>query len=258
MARPAERDRLSTWQDLTRELDLWREAGRPATFWWRDDDATAPTAALDRLLALRRKHDAAVMVAVIPARAQASLAQRLVEERAVAVVQHGWAHLNHAPVGASKAELGPHRPIAQILGELARGQMVLDRLFDDWLRVLVPPHNRIASPLAAALPQAGYAGLSTYNPRRGTTPRLTQVNTHVDIMNWVTRAFGGSAEAIGLTIRHLQARRASSADPEEPTGLLTHHLAHDEAAWEFTDAFLAAVTAHPAGRLVDPRVLFAA
>ena len=158
-------------------------------------------------------------------------------------MQHGWAHINHAPVGAAKAELGPHRPTAQILGELARGQLALDALFGDWLRVLVPPHNRIAPPLAAALPDAGYAGLSTYNPAaRAAAPRLTQVNAHVDIMNWVTRAFAGRDDALGLTIRHLRARRAGSADPEEPTGLLTHHLAHDEAAWTFTDAFLAVVT----------------
>jgi hypothetical protein len=249
---------LSTWQDLTRELDLWREAGQVATFWWRDDDATGPSPALDRLLALQHQHNAPLMLAVIPARAKASLAQRLAAEREVAVVQHGWAHANHAPVGAAKAELGPHRPTAQVLGELARGQNVLDALFGDWLRVLVPPHNRIAPALAAALPVAGYAGLSTYNARRRTPAPLTQVNSHVDIMNWVTRAFGGSAEALGLAIRHLQARRARSADPDEPTGLLTHHLAHDEAAWGFTDAFLAAVATHPAARLIDARTLFAA
>jgi hypothetical protein len=258
MAEPAESDGLSTWHDLTRELDQWREAGRTATFWWRDDDATAPTAALDRLLALQHKHAAPVMLAVIPARAEAALARRLAPERAVAVVQHGWAHLNHAPVGASKAELGPDRPAALVLGELARGQLALNALFDGWLRVLVPPHNRIAPQVAAALATAGYAGLSTYNARRGAPAGLTQVNTHADIMNWGTRAFGGEAEALALVIRHLQARRGGGADPDEPTGLLTHHLAHDEGAWAFTDAFLAAVAAHPAARIVDARTLFAA
>jgi hypothetical protein len=247
---------LSTWQDLAGELDRWREAGRQATFWWRDDDATAPTPALDRLLDMQRKHDAALMLAVIPARAEAALARQLAAVRKVAVAQHGWAHSNHAPVGRAKAELGADRPAALVLGELARGQMVLDALFGGWLRVLVPPHNRIAPALAATLPAAGYAGLSTYNPRRAAPAGLAQVNSHVDIMNWTTRAFGGEAEALGLTIRHLRARRAGDADPDEPTGLLTHHLAHDAAAWAFTDAFLAAVAAHPAARLVDPRTLF--
>lgn len=247
---------MTSWQDLTRELDLWRDTARPATFWWRDDDATTPSVALDRLLALRTKHHIPVMLAVIPARAERSLAGRLAEERDVSVVQHGWAHSNHAPVGASKAELGPDRPTALMLGELVRGQLMLDRLFRQWLRVLVPPHNRIAPALAAALPSAGYAGLSTYNARRKTAGGPTQVNAHVDIMNWVTRGFGGAEAALRLAIGHLEARRTGTADPEEPTGLLTHHLAHDEAAWDFTDAFFAAVASHPAARIVDPKALF--
>lgn len=246
---------MTDWADFTAELDRWHAVGRTATFWWRDDDATAPSPALDRLVALQRKHAAPLTIAVIPARAEPSLAQRLTGLEGIGIVQHGWTHANHAPVGASKAELGAHRPAALVLGELARGQIVLDGLFGDWLRVLVPPHNRIAPALAQALPAAGYVGLSTYNPRRGRIPRLTQVNTHVDIMNWTTRAFGGESPALELAIRHLQARRTGSADADEPTGLLTHHLAHDEAAWDFTDRFLAAIRVHPAARIVDMRTL---
>lgn len=246
---------MTGWADLTAELDLWAEAGRAATFWWRDDDATAPSPALDRLLAVQREHATPLTIAVIPARAVPSLAQRLTGLASIGIAQHGWAHANHAPVGASKAELGAHRPPALVLGELARGQIALDGLFGDWLRVLVPPHNRIAPALAAALPEAGYRGLSTYNPRRGAIPNLMQVNTHIDIMNWATRAFGGEAAALEPAIRHLRARRAGTADADEPTGLLTHHLAHDDAAWDFTDRFLSAIRSHPAARLVDLRDL---
>jgi hypothetical protein len=194
---------LSSWADLTEELEQWRVAGRVATFWWRDDDATAPSPALDRLLALQRKHAAPLVIAVIPARAEPSLALRLTGIDGLSIVQHGWAHANHAPIGASKAELGADRPTALVLGELARGQMVLDGLFADWLRLLVPPHNRIARPLAEALPEAGYVGLSTYNPRRRAIAGLMQINTHVDIMNWVTRAFAGEAAALALALGDL-------------------------------------------------------
>jgi hypothetical protein len=31
----------------------------------------------------------------------------------------------------------------------------------------------------------------------------------------------------------LAARREGGVDPDEPTGLLTHHLAHDEPGWVF-------------------------
>jgi hypothetical protein len=244
-------EKMTGWAELNAELETWRSEDRVATFWWRDDDATAPSPALDRLLALQQKHAAPLMIAVIPARAERALAQRLTGLSGISIVQHGWSHANHAPVGAAKAELGAHRPEALVMGELARGQIVLDGLFKDWLRVLVPPHNRIAPDLARALPQAGYVGLSTYNPRRGVIPDLAQVNTHIDIMNWVTRTFGGEAAALGLAVKHLRARRAAAADPDEPTGLLTHHLAHDEDAWTFTERFLAAISGHPAARLVD-------
>src|SRR5690606_39595463 len=41
------------WTALEAELDLWAEAGRVASFWWRDDDATDVTPPLERLLRLK-------------------------------------------------------------------------------------------------------------------------------------------------------------------------------------------------------------
>jgi hypothetical protein len=74
-------------------------------------------------------------------------------------------------------------------------------------------------------------------------------------MNWATRAFGGESAALARAVKHLRARRTGGADADEPTGLLTHHLTHDEAAWAFMDRFLTAITGHPAARLVDIREL---
>ena len=36
------------WDWLARELDRWGESGQSASFWWRDDDATEPSAELER------------------------------------------------------------------------------------------------------------------------------------------------------------------------------------------------------------------
>ena len=33
---------MSSWDALRTELDLWQDAGRDASFWWRDDDAETP------------------------------------------------------------------------------------------------------------------------------------------------------------------------------------------------------------------------
>ena len=197
---------------------------------------------------------------MIPARAEASLAERLAGIAGIAVFQHGWAHMNHAPPGASKAELGPERATSFVLGELARGAIALDHVFGErgWRRALVPPHNRIAPALRAALPTCGWRGLSAgLGPRGAPVPGLAEVNAHVDIMDWSTRGFGGEDAALGALVAALAARRAGAADPGEPVGLLTHHLAHDEPAWAFVDALLARLAAHRSVAFADGAELLA-
>jgi len=251
---------MTGWSDLEAELDSWAAVDRVAEFWWRDDDAVSATTALDRLLALQRHAGVAIALAVIPARADEGLARRLSGERDVVVFQHGWSHANHAPAGQPKAELGPHRLPAYVLGELNRGAMALDRLFGPtWPKVLVPPHNRIALPVANGLAAAGYVGLSIDRPRTTSNIPLARVNVHIDIMEWSkTRAFLGDSLCLDQAIAHLRAKRTGGADAAEPTGFLTHHLAHDEPAWGFAEAFLTRTVAHRAVRWREPRQLFAA
>ena len=55
-----------SWSALDEELARWRDTERAADFWWRDDDATALTPALERLLALSRRSDVPLALAVIP------------------------------------------------------------------------------------------------------------------------------------------------------------------------------------------------
>ncbi len=85
------------WSDLDAELDRWASAGRTATLWWRDDDAARLTPALERLIALARRHHAIVHLAVIPARLSPELA-RLPCRRALRA--------------RAAARLCPHRPCA--------------------------------------------------------------------------------------------------------------------------------------------------
>jgi len=61
-----------------------------------------------------------------------------------------------------------------------------------------------------------------------------QCNTHVDVIAWQhERAFIGDEAAVDRLVAHLRARRDGTSDPEEPTGLLTHHLDMGDAAWRF-------------------------
>jgi hypothetical protein len=75
------------------------------------------------------------------------------------------------------------------------------------------------------------------------------VNTHLDVIDWRgSRGFIGEDTALRIAVEHLAARRAGRVDREEPTGLLTHHLAHDEATWSFLAQFLERSRAHAAVR----------
>jgi hypothetical protein len=242
------------WNDLDRALDAYASASKTAEFWWRDDDATHRVPAFDRLIALSRSTGVRPLIAVIPARA----AGELDPDGEFALCQHGWNHDNHAPLGESKAELGAHRPLAVVQGELARGWLRLSGLFAHALRVLVPPHNRILAAGTGELAAAGYRGLSTFGPRKVSRAGLVQVNAHCDIMDWHTRGFAGDGLALGFVVAHLRAKLDGAADSAEPTGLLTHHLAHDEAAWIFTEALLRRTQAHRAASWRDPAGIFAA
>ncbi len=248
------------WRGLNDELDRWGEAGLGASLWWRDDDAAGPSPSLDRLLSLHRRTGAPLALAVIPARAEAATAERVAGEAAIDALQHGYAHTNHAPPDARKAELADRRETAGMVAELRDGWRRIERLFGDRaLAVLVPPWNRIAAALVAHLGAAGYVGLSTYGARNGTHAAcgVVQVNTHIDIIDWRgSRGFVGDDAALGMAIAHLAARRAGAADRDEPTGLLTHHLVHDAAAWRFVDTFIAATRGHAAARWIGAREAF--
>jgi len=244
---------MMDWAVLKEELDRWPE-GR-ATFWWRDDDATAPSPALSRLIALGPQP---LAIAAIPARAESALAGMLNETR-IDVLQHGYAHVNHEPDGGKKAELGATRPADAVIEELSHGHRRMEALFGPrFLPVMVPPWNRIADAVVARLPEAGFRGLSTYRARqRDLWPRLHRVNTHVDILDWREGGrFLGPSAAIALVIAHLAARRGGEADPEEPTGLLTHHARMDEDAFAFTASLLERLSSHPAVQWRAARDIF--
>lgn len=248
------------WQRLARELDAWRDSGRRATLWCRDDDACRDSAALRRLLGIARDMQIPVALAAIPAALEASLADAVTASELATVVQHGYAHRNQAPAGARKWELGAHRPVSAIVAELDEGRAVLARVFGErFAPVLVPPWNRIAPEVVRQLPDAGFRGLSTFGPRPGThpAPGLLQCNTHVDLIAWRSgRVFVGEDRATERLVEHLKARREGAADPAEPSGLLAHHLDLDEAGWRFLADLMARTRGHAAAEWLDVRAAF--
>lgn len=250
-----------TWEMLDGELDRWVERGRAATLWWRDDDAVAMTPQLVALLELAARHAVPVALGAIPAAAEASLADAVAAAPTCTVVQHGYAHRNHAPAGERPRELGGARTAGEVGRELQAGANRLRALFGDRFRpVVVPPWNRIDDTVVQLLPALGYAGLSSFGVRTSSEPQpgLVQVNAHVDPIGWRTdRAFVGAAACVERIVAHLAQRRTGAADPTEATGLLTHHLVFDAAAWRFVDELFARTARHPAARWIGVREAFA-
>ena len=248
---------MSTWHDLETEAARWADAGRTAELWWRDDDAADATPALDRLLAIHRGTGVPLALAVVPAKATAALAERLAGEPGVDLLQHGYAHVNHAAALEKKVELGLQRPAMLVLGELGTGRMALERLFGNRpLAVLVPPWNRIAPALVPTLPEIGFSGLSTFGTRQRPHPvrGLLAVNTHVDLIDWRSRRFVGEGAALGALVSALVTARTSG----EPIGMLSHHLAMDAEAWDFLGSMWQRATKLPGLRLCPAHDLIGA
>ncbi|MEO1274427.1 MAG: polysaccharide deacetylase family protein [Pseudomonadota bacterium] len=227
----------------------------PVPFWWRDDDAVADTPELDRLLALADRFGAPVILAVIPANLTPGLAPRLRRTSAKAAV-HGWSHKSHAPEGEKNAEFRAHRPLSTRAEETARGLAIVRENFGPAaLLMFVPPWNRIAEDMAPALAEQGYRSLSTFGARP--TPEaasgVAQVNAHLDPIDWRgTRSLVDPNELQRIMAWILAERRTRRHDPSEPFGLLTHHLVHNPAIWQFTEALLQTLTEREAIRWVSP------
>jgi hypothetical protein len=225
------------WQPLRDELARWSDAGLRPALWLRDDDAVAPTPALDRLAALARTYRVPMTLAVIPARATQALADYLGDTPLLSGAVHGWSHTNHAPAGIKTSEFPDTRSADDLEADLIRGRDRITALFDAAAaRVFVPPWNRIGASGIAALATLGYRALSTFGPEPSprAAPGIALVNTHVDIIDW--KGTRGGRDPVWLareTAIQLAAARTAGC---RHVGILTHHLVHDETAWSFVSA----------------------
>ncbi|MXQ12860.1 glycosyltransferase [Microvirga makkahensis] len=230
------------WSPLDRALDRAGDRGGTVRFWWRDDDAVADTPQLDRLMALSRSARASVALAVIPRSLKPSLGERLRRDDAAFALVHGWSHANHAPAGEKKAEFGPHRSVDAMAAEAERALHVArDQFGHKLLPVFVPPWNRISPDLAQHLPRAGFTGLSAFNDRKEarSAEGLLQVNTHIDPIDWHgTRSLDDPKRIVARLAAAIDRRVIGEADREEPIGLLTHHLIHDDVIWTFCEKLM--------------------
>ena len=223
---------MTSWDELRAALDGVAARGEAIRVWWRDDDAGRDHPALTRLLELAERHDLPLALAVVPMWLDANTQARIAASPNATVLQHGFAHADHAAPEGRSIELGGRDP-----GPSSAS----------WQR---PGHARGCVRLC--LPGGAGAALEPAGHRPGRAPdRLRvrrpvhlrparrrqgragpgQVNTHLDPVDWRgTRLFVGETAAL--------TRLVAVLDAEEPIGILSHHLAMDEAGWAFLDRLL--------------------
>lgn len=230
-------------------MTLWR---RGVPVWWRDDDAGRYHPALDHLLGLASGQGVPLGLAIVPAWLDQRSIEAVLAARDIDVLQHGWAHRDHAPPGQKAIELGGTRATAQCHSDLRQGRAVLDRAFGDrFLPVLVPPWNRIDERVTAGLAGLDYRMLSTFaDDMEGPTYGLRQINTHLDVIDWRrTREM----KPLRVLIDELE---ALVARPETVViGLLTHHLLMGDAEFDRLSRFLSHVAQHPSLEWTSPRAI---
>ncbi len=243
---------MTDWEQLDTALDAALGRGETVRFWWRDDDAGESSPALNRLLEIAEHQNLPLALAVVPAWLQPDVQGQIAANREVTVLQHGFAHKNHAGKGAKSIELGG-RAADRIVKELRKGFAILEDAFGaGFLPVLVPPWNRIDEALHPHLRSAGYAGLSVYGERANpeVAAGVALINTHVDPIDWRgTRGFLGDEVVLGRLIDQLEL--------DEPIGILSHHLVMDEPCWTFLERLFSALMRHPAAGLCPASTLFA-
>lgn len=248
----------AAWQPFADELARWRDTGRAIEFWWRDDDAVRPDPALTRLLALAQSVRVPLALAVIPAQAEAAAFEDL--GPAVVILQHGSDHRNRAGAAEKKTEFPASEPALAAMERLVAARKRLAAVAGaKALPVLAPPWNRLPGSLVPPLVAAGFRGLSRYGARDATqaVPGLVQVNTHADLIAWRSgRGFAGEAAVLAAAAGHLAAKREGRADANEPTGWLSHHAAHDEAAWAFLERLFHMTRTAPGVRWLAAEELF--
>ncbi|WP_320201435.1 polysaccharide deacetylase family protein [Agrobacterium sp. rho-13.3] len=229
---------------LLETLDDFASKNIIADLWLRDDDATLPGPALDRLLDLSERFSVPMTLAVIPEPTGEALARRIEQTTNIDIAVHGWAHQNHARPDEKKRELGLHRPLDTVLDELQTGRTKLQSLQGSrFVPMLVPPWNRIDQVVVEQLPQAGYKALSVYGPEK--TGGIPLLNTHIDVIDWRGTRGGRDHD---LLFAEIAARLRAAQDTKGMAGILTHHLDHDDSVWAFLQSLFSLTANHPGCR----------
>jgi predicted glycosyltransferase len=235
-----------SWLDpLRRALDM---APRSIPFFFRNDDVGWEDARLFALLGLFNNYDIPIDLAVIPKAISQITARRLCKIGAVSIHQHGYAHLNHEPVGR-KCEFGESRSREQQLADITGGKQRLLDLFGPITEsIFTPPWNRCTETTTDCLQEAGFSVLSrdlTATPLN--VAGLTEIPVSID---WFAKR-----KKAPLTRKEIGESLAAAASGPMPVGVMLHHAIMNEEERGKLGELLQLLSSHAQARCVLLREL---
>jgi hypothetical protein len=202
-------------------------APAPVPVFFRDDDAGWRDDRLRALLERFEAHGLPLDVAAIPQALGPGMAREL-QQRDVAVHQHGLAHVNHEPDGR-RYEFGPSRPADVQRADIEAGRTLLaERLGGTVEPIFTPPWNRCTRDTGVCLAELGFAVLSRESRAEPLgVPGLRELSVSLDWSRLAPEAF---------------ARGFAAATA--PVGVMFHHAEMDDYDLERADELLALVAGH--------------
>lgn len=245
------------------------------SWFFRDDDAGWADRRFWATADVFERTGVVLDVAAIPAAVSPRLAARLRSRAAagaVAVHQHGWAHVDHQPEGR-RSEFGAARDPADQLEDLRNGRDVLAELLDGAVEpIFTPPWNRCGDHTAALLPEVGLTVMSCDHsaPRRN-APGVAEIPVRVD---WARCWREGGPERLGAELavalrgrsrpvrgpgRTVTAHRASFEDGRgcrsthaaPSLGVMLHHATMTSEQLDALAKLLRTLSSHPSATLTS-------
>jgi hypothetical protein len=240
---------VSTWiEPIARALDA---RATPVTIFFRDDDAGWCDERLFALLTVFDRLAAPIDLSVIPdAIAPGTAAQLAHRARLSGLLrfhQHGFAHVNHEPIGR-RCEFGPSRPRDVQRHDIEEGRQRLLALFGAELdSIFTPPWNRCVAATATCLLEAGIAVLSR---DRSAEPLGVEGLIECPVASdWLLKRKGVRAMHDAWAAEF--ARAIETADA--PLGVMLHHAVVDDDSREAFEVVLKLLRSHAHVRAVTMR-----
>ncbi len=213
------------------------------TIFFRADDVAVPGRQFSRLMDLFSAYGVPLSLAVVPSALTRKRWQYLKGFEKKNPLrwcwhQHGWRHVNHETKG-KKQEFGDGRRVSEIKRDLVKGKERLEMVMGDHFNpVFTPPWNRCSSVTLKLLKELGYAAVSRSCGSKKPSPvGLPDYCVNVDLH---TRTERRPAEAWQNLFTELRQAIASSQ-----CGIMIHHRMMNDAAFDFMEILLKALTESP-------------